>query len=91
MLGMSKEVTLGYLGYKFQTEFINQILHPANKKFSDRIIDIVHAKYFDNEYFRLIIATIKDYFERFEKVGFKTSTLHVKDLPNEIKKQFGLR
>ena len=65
---MSKEVTLGYLGYKFQTEFINQILHPANKKFSDRIIDIVHAKYFDNEYFRLIIATIKDYFERFEKV-----------------------
>jgi len=68
MLDMSKEVTLGYLGYKFQTEFINQILHPANKKFADRIIDIVHAKYFDNEYFRLIIATIKDYFERFEKI-----------------------
>ena len=66
---MSKNVTtLGYLGYKFQTEFINQIIHPANKKFADRIIDIVHAKYFDNEYFRLIIATIKDYFERFEKV-----------------------
>lgn len=65
---MSKEVTLGYLGYKFQTEFINQILHPANKKFADRIIDIVHAKYFDNEYFRLIIATVKDYFERFEKI-----------------------
>jgi replicative DNA helicase len=63
-----KEITLGYLGYKFQTELINQILHPANKKFADRIIDIVHAKYFDNEYFRLIIATIKDYFERFEKI-----------------------
>ena len=66
---MSKNVTtLGYLGYRFQTEFINQILHPANKKFADRIIDIVHAKYFDNEYFRLIIVTVKDYFERFEKV-----------------------
>lgn len=65
---MSKELTLGYLGYKFQTEFINQILHPANKKFSDRIIDIVHAKYFDNEYFRLIIATVKDYYESFEKI-----------------------
>ena len=63
-----KDVTLGYLGYKFQTELINQILHPANKKFSDRLIDILHAKYFDNEYFRLIIATVKDYFERFEKV-----------------------
>jgi len=68
MLDMSKELTLGYLGYRFQTEFINQILHPANKKFSDRIIDIVHAKYFDNEYFRLIIATVKDYYESFEKI-----------------------
>jgi replicative DNA helicase len=65
---MSEKVTLGYLGYKFQTELINQILHPANKKFADRIIDIIHARYFDNEYFRLIIATIKDYHERFEKV-----------------------
>ena len=62
------KVTLGYLGYRFQTELINQIIHPANKKFADRIIDIVHAKYFDNEYFRLIIATVKDYFESFEKV-----------------------
>ena len=65
---MNKKVTLGYLGYKFQTELINQILHPANKKFADRIIDIIHAKYFDNEYFRLIIATVNDYNERFEKV-----------------------
>lgn len=63
-----KDVTLGYLGYKFQTELINQILHPANKKFADRLIDILHAKYFDNEYFRLIIATVKDHFERYEKV-----------------------
>lgn len=63
-----KKVTLGYLGYKFQQELINQIIHVANKKFSDRIIDIIHAKYFDNEYFRLIIVTIKDYYDRFEKV-----------------------
>lgn len=65
---IKKNQDLGYLGYRFQTEFINQILHPANRKFSDRVIDIVHAKYFDNEYFRLIIATIKDHFETFEKI-----------------------
>lgn len=65
---MGKNVTLGYLGYKFQSELINQILHPANKKFADRIIDIVHAKYFDNEYFRLIVAQIKDYYEKYEKI-----------------------
>jgi replicative DNA helicase len=63
-----KKVTLGYLGYKFQQELINQLMHVANKKFSDRIIDIIHAKYFDNEYFRLVIVTIKDYYDRFEKV-----------------------
>jgi len=65
---MGKKVTLGYLGYKFQQELINQILHPANKKFSERIIDIIHAPYFDNEYFRLLMVTIKDYHERFDKV-----------------------
>lgn len=65
---MTKNVTLGYLGYKFQIELINQILHPANKKFSDRIIDIIHAKYFENEYFRLIVAQIKDYYEKYEKI-----------------------
>ena len=65
---MEKNVTLGYLGYKFQQELINQILHPANKKFSDRIIDIVHAKYFDNEYFRLLVVSIKDYHDKFEKI-----------------------
>lgn len=65
---MGKNVTLGYLGYKFQMDLINQLLHPANKKFADRIIDIVHAKYFDNEYFRLIVAQIKDYYEKYEKI-----------------------
>lgn len=63
-----KKETLGFLGYKFQTELINQLLHPANKKFADRIIGIIHAKYFDNEYFRLIVATIKNYHEKFEKI-----------------------
>ena len=63
-----KKVTLKYLGYKFQTELINQVLHPANKKFADRIIDILDTSYFDNEYFRLVMATVKDYFERFEKI-----------------------
>ena len=68
---MSENVTkksLGYLGHKFQQELLNQILHPANKKFSERIIDIIHAQYFDNEYFRLIIVSIKDYYERFDKI-----------------------
>jgi hypothetical protein len=65
---MGKKVTLGYLGHKFQQELINQILHPANKKFSERIIDIIHAPYFDNEYFRLLIVTVKDYYEKFDRV-----------------------
>lgn len=31
-----------------------------------------------------------DYYERFEEVGFKTSTLHVKDLKQDVKNKYGL-
>ena len=31
-----------------------------------------------------------DYHKRFEKIGFKTSTLHIKDLQEDIKNKFGL-
>lgn len=63
-----KKNSLGFLGYKFQMELINQLLHPSNTKFSERLIDIVQSNYFDNEYFRLIVVTIKDYHERFNKI-----------------------
>jgi RecA/RadA recombinase len=65
-----KKDSLGYLGYRFQQELINQILHqsPHNRKFAERIIGILHAKYFDNQYFRLIVAYTKDYYEKYEKI-----------------------
>ena len=46
----------------------DSIIDPDNLHTESLKIPALHAKYFDNEYFRLIIATVKDYFERFEKV-----------------------
>jgi replicative DNA helicase len=37
-------------------------------KFSETIISIVDPNYFDNEYMRLIVASLKDYYEKYETI-----------------------
>jgi len=62
-----KEVkNLGYLGYSFQIKLVKQMVE--DRKFSESIIDIISPNYFDNEYIRLIIASVKDYKENYETI-----------------------
>jgi archaellum biogenesis ATPase FlaH len=62
-----KEVkNLGYLGYSFQIKLVKQMIEDI--KFSESIIDIISPNYFDNEYIRLIIASVKDYKESYETI-----------------------
>jgi len=62
-----KEVkNLGYLGYSFQIKLVKQMIEDT--KFSESIMEIMSPNYFDNEYIRLIIASIKDYNENYESV-----------------------
>ena len=62
-----KEVkNLGYLGYSFQTKLVKQMVEDT--KFSESIIDLVSPNYFDNEYIRLIIASVKDYKDNYETI-----------------------
>jgi replicative DNA helicase len=62
-----KEVkNLGYLGYSFQIKLVKQMIEDT--KFSESIIDIISPNYFDNEYIRLIIASVKDYKESYETI-----------------------
>ena len=49
---------LGYLGFDYQVRLIAQIL--TDRKFGESIIDIVDANYFEDQYLRIIVATIKD-------------------------------
>ncbi|RKX92330.1 MAG: hypothetical protein DRP84_10180 [Spirochaetes bacterium] len=59
-------VNLGYLGFNFQIKLVKQLIEDI--KFSEEIMDIVSPQYFDNEYLRLVVASVKDYYEKYETI-----------------------
>ena len=63
---MSNDMTenFGYLGYVFQQKLLNIII--TDNSFAQSILDVIKAKYFDNQYFRLIVQMIKEYYETYE-------------------------
>jgi replicative DNA helicase len=61
---MSKEKNFGYLGNTFQIQLINNII--IYKDFATSIIDVLEPKYFDNQYFKLIMQMIKEYYVKYE-------------------------
>ena len=54
---------LGYLGYSFQVKLVKQFIE--DQKFSESIITIIDPNYFDNEYMRLVVASVKNYYEKY--------------------------
>ena len=61
---MSKEKNFGYLGNTFQIQLINNII--VYKDFASSIVDVIESKYFDNQYFKLIMQIIKEYYQKYE-------------------------
>ena len=61
-----KRTNLGYLGYSFQIRLVKQLIEDI--KFSEEIMDIIEPLYFDNEYLRIVIASLKDYYEKYESI-----------------------
>jgi len=54
----------GYLGNNFQLKLINQII--TDKKFAAIILDVIDSRYFDNQYYRLIMQMVKEYYEKYQ-------------------------
>ena len=50
--------SLAYLGMDYQLKLMAQIL--TDKKFANSIIDIIEPEYFEEQYIKIIAATIKD-------------------------------
>ena len=50
--------TFGYLGHDYQIRLMAQFL--TDRKFANSILDIVDPNYFEDQYLRVIAATIKD-------------------------------
>lgn len=61
---MSKEKNFGYLGNSFQIQLLNNIV--IDKQFANSIIDVLDPKYFDNQYFKIIMQMVKEYYFKYE-------------------------
>ena len=61
---MSERKNFGYLGHSFQLKLINLIV--TDNPFFNTIIDAIQSKYFDNQYFKLIMQLIKEYYEKYQ-------------------------
>ena len=68
---MASDKNFGYLGNTFQIQLVNQLV--INKDFARSIIDVLDSKYFDNQYFKIIVQMIKEYYKKYESVpSFET-------------------
>jgi replicative DNA helicase len=78
---------LGFLGYGFQVKLAKQVVEDV--KFSEGIIDILDPQYFDNEYLRLLIASVKDYHEKYETIPIYDTIKQLvnKDIKREIARE----
>ena len=61
---MSNNKNFGYLGNTFQIQLLNNII--VYKNFASSIVDVIEPKYFDNQYFKLIMQIIKEYYMKYE-------------------------
>ena len=63
---MNETTNFGYLGYGFQLKLMNLVI--TDKSFSQSILDVIQPKYFDNQYFKLIMQLIKEYYEKYQSL-----------------------
>jgi len=61
---MNENKNFGYLGHTFQLKLINLLI--TDNTFFQSIIDAILPKYFDNQYFKLIMQLIKEYHEKYQ-------------------------
>ena len=60
------EKNFGYLGDKFQLKLLSLLI--VDNKFADNIVDAIEPTYFDDQYCRLLMQLIKEYYGKYETV-----------------------
>jgi len=63
---MTNTENFGYLGHNFQLKILNLII--TDKLFAQSIIDSIQSKYFDNQYFKLIMQMMKEYYDKYQSL-----------------------
>jgi len=94
---MNDNKNFGYLGHSFQLKLINLII--TDKSFFTSIIDVIVPKYFDNQYFKLIMQLVKEYYQNYQiapsfdaldqltriEIGSEMAKKYVFDMLKEVK------
>ena len=94
---MNDNKNFGYLGHSFQLKLINLII--TDKSFFTSIIDVIAPKYFDNQYFKLIMQLVKEYYQNYQiapsfdaldqltriEIGSEMAKKYVFDMLKEVK------
>lgn len=78
----------GYLGHKFQISLLNLLI--TDKKFSKSIIQTIDPKYFDNQYYRLVVQMIKEFAVKHDSIpSFDVlDMLTITEVPSDMARQY---
>jgi RecA/RadA recombinase len=82
-MAKNESLNLGYLGYTFQVKLVKQLIE--DHKFSESIITTIDPNYFDNEYMRMVVASLKDYYEKYETVPSYETIFNI--VKSEVKRE----
>jgi RecA/RadA recombinase len=82
-MSKNESLNLGYLGYTFQVKLVKQLVE--DHKFSESIITTIDPNYFDNEYMRLVVASLKDYYEKYETIPSYETIFNI--VKSEVKRE----
>lgn len=63
---MEEKENFGYLGDSFQIKVLGQIF--TDRTFGENYINIIDPKYFDNQYYRVIMQYIKEYYTKYDSI-----------------------
>jgi replicative DNA helicase len=61
---MATNKNFEYLGKTFQLQLLNELI--LDKDFSMSIIDVIDVNYFENQYFKIIVQMIKEYYNKYD-------------------------
>lgn len=63
---MAEEKNFGHLGISFQQSLLKTIIE--DKKYGETIVEVLESRYFDNNSFKFIMESLKEYYGKYNKI-----------------------
>ena len=80
---MSKTKNISEFGYSFQVKFIVCLI--TDKLFLEQIVDILDEKYINNDGFKWIVKTIRDYYQEYKtNITMEVFKIKIKEVDSDL-------